>query len=293
MNKERNKTMMKSLTMIVMLLLTHGAFAQQVLPLYPDAVPNSKVRLNEREQPTLTVYLPAADRSSGTAIIIFPGGGYGTLVTDTEGTPIARAFLEQGIAAIVVKYRLPDAQKMQDKSLGPLMDAQQAMKTVRAQAADWHINPSKIGVIGFSAGGHLASTLGTHYKTSYIPNKENISLRPDFMVLVYPVISMDTALTHMGSRINLLGKEPSPERVGLFSNENQVTRDTPPAYLTHTGDDQVVKVDNSIVFYRALQQHKVDSELHLFAKGDHGFVLKLPPGEWMQPIYRFMERQGF
>lgn len=284
---------MKSFTIVVMLMLTHVAFAQQVLPLYPDRIANCKVRLNEKERPTLTVYLPAADRAIGTAIIIFPGGGYGTLVTDTEGTPIARAFLEQGIAAIVVKYRLPDAQKMEDKSLGPLMDAQQAMKMVRTKAAGWHINPSKIGVIGFSAGGHVASSLGTHFKTSYIPNKENIGLRPDFMVLVYPVISMDTALTHMGSRTNLLGKEPGPERVSLFSNENQVSPDTPPAYLTHTGDDQVVKVENSIAFYKALQKHKIDSELHLFPRGDHGFVLKLPTDEWMQPIFRFMARQGF
>lgn len=278
---------------MVMLLLTHGAFAQQVLPLYPDSIANSKVKPGEKEQPTLTVYLPDADRANGTAILIFPGGGYGTLVTDTEGTPIARAFLKQGIAAIVVKYRLPDAQKMKDKSLGPLMDAQQALKMVRTKAADWHINPSKIGVIGFSAGGHVASSLGTHFKTSYVPNKENISLRPDFMVLVYPVISMDTALTHMGSRINLLGKEPAPERISLFSNENQVSPDTPPAYLTHSGDDQVVKVDNSIAFYKALQKHKIDSELHLFPRGDHGFVLKLPADEWMQPIFRFIERQGF
>lgn len=285
--------MTNALKIIILLLIPYGAFAQQVLPLYAGTIPNSKPSLKEAEQPTLTFYLPPADRATGTAVIIFPGGGYGTIVTNTEGTPIAQEFVKQGIAAIVVKYRLPDADKMNDKSLGPLMDAQQAMKVVRSRAAEWNINPAKIGIIGFSAGGHLASSLGTHFKTSYIANKEGINLRPDYMVLVYPVISMSEELTHSGSRLNLLGKAPKAEKVSLFSNELQVTKDTPPTYLTHSGDDKVVKVDNSITFYQALQRNGVDAELHLFPKGDHGFVLQLPVNDWMQPIFRFIKRQGF
>lgn len=285
--------MIRSLKTIALLLICYNASAQQVLPLYPDSIPNCKVSLKDADRPTLTVYLPTADKATGTAVIIFPGGGYGTIVTHTEGTPIAQAFLKQGIAAIVVKYRLPDADKMSDKSMGPLMDAQQAMKMVRSKASAWNINPAKIGIIGFSAGGHLASSLGTHFKTSYIANKEGVSLRPDYMVLVYPVISMKTELTHSGSRANLLGNEPTPEKILFLSNEEQVTKDTPPTYLTHSGDDSMVKVAHSIVFYEALQKNGVNAEMHLFPKGDHGFVLHLPIDEWMQPVFRFIKSQGF
>ncbi|WP_316817544.1 alpha/beta hydrolase [Pedobacter nyackensis] len=285
--------MIRSLKTIALLLICYSASAQQVLSLYPESIPNCKVSLKDADKPTLTVYLPPADKATGTAVIIFPGGGYGTIVTHTEGTPIAEAFLKQGIAAIVVKYRLPDADKMRDKSMGPLMDAQQAMKMVRSKASTWNIDPAKIGIIGFSAGGHLASSLGTHFKTSYISNKEGVNLRPDYMVLVYPVISMKAGLTHSGSKTNLLGTAPTPEKLQLFSNEEQVTKDTPPTYLTHSGDDSVVKVDNSIAFYKALQKKGVDAELHLFPKGDHGFVLQLPVDDWMQPIFRFIKSQGF
>jgi acetyl esterase/lipase len=285
--------MKRSLKTIILLLICYSASAQQVLPLYPDSIPNCKVVLNDAEKPTLTVYFPPAGKATGTAVIIFPGGGYSAIVTHTEGTPIAQAFVKEGITAIVVKYRLPHADKMLDKSMGPLMDAQQAMKMVRSKASAWNINPKKIGIIGFSAGGHLASSLGTHFKTSYISNKEGINLSPDYMILVYPVISMKDSVTHLGSRANLLGKEPTREKVLLFSNEEQVTSDTPPTYLTHSGDDSVVKVDHSIAFYKALQNKGVNAELHLFPKGNHGFVLHLPTNEWMQPIFRFIKSQGF
>lgn len=284
---------MKTLNIIILLIIGYNAAAQQVLPLYPDSIPNCKTDLKKADKPTLSIYLPPINTATGTAVIIFPGGGYGTIVTHTEGTPIAHEFVKQGIAAIVVKYRLPDTGKMVDKSFGPLMDAQQAIKMTRLNASAWNINPTKIGIIGFSAGGHLASSLGTHFKTSYITNKENINLRPDYMILVYPVISMKEHLTHSGSRINLLGKEPSPEKVQLFSNEEQVTKDTPPTYLTHSGDDSVVRVDNSIEFYRALQKNGVSAALHLFPKGNHGFVLHLPVNEWMLPIFRFIKSEGF
>ncbi|MDR6785711.1 alpha/beta hydrolase [Pedobacter africanus] len=243
--------------------------------------------------PTLEVYLPAKEKTLGTAVIIFPGGAYSFLAYQEEGVLIAKAFAEKGIIAFVVKYRLPKSQMMKDESFGPLMDAQQAIKVVRSKASSWGIDPRKVGAIGFSAGGHLASTLGTHFGKSYIPNQENINLRPDFMILVYPVISMDNGLTHMASRISLLGMEPSKEKMKLFSNELQVTKETPPTYLTHCGDDGVVNVNNSIVFYQALQKNGVDAELHLFPKGDHGFTQRLPVTEWMEPMLTFLRKEGF
>jgi acetyl esterase/lipase len=283
----------KILISTILLLVGYTALAQQMLPLYQDSIPNATVKLNSNEQPTLEVYLPTKEKANGTAVIIFPGGAYAFLAYAEEGTVIAKAFAEKGITAFVVKYRLPKNETMRDKSFGPLMDAQQAIKTVRSKAASWNLDPKKIGVIGYSAGGHLASTLGTHFDKSYIPHNDGISLRPDFMILVYPVISMEDNLTHMGSKISLLGMEPSKEKVNLFSNELQVTKDTPPTYLTHTGDDSIVDVNNSIVFYEALQRNKVDAELHLFPKGDHGFTQRLPVSEWMDSMLAFLKREGF
>lgn len=267
--------------------------AQQVLPLYPDSIPGSTVKLSKEEAPALTLYLPTKEKATGTAVLVIPGGAYGFLAFEEEGIVIAKAFAEKGIAAFVLKYRLPKKETMRDKSFGPLMDSQQAMKVIRSGAVNWNVNPAKVGVIGFSAGGHLAATLGTHFETSYIPNPDHVSLRPDFMILVYPVISMKDSLTHMGSKINLLGVEPSVERVELFSNELQVTGNSPATYLTHTGDDVVVNVNNSIVFYQALQRFGVDAELHLFPKGNHGFTQRLPVNEWLDPMLAFLKREGF
>jgi len=275
------------------LIVGYTTVAQQVLPLYSDSIPGNTVKLPKSDEPTLTLFLPVKEKATGTAVLVIPGGAYGFLAFEEEGIAIGKAFAEKGIVAFVLKYRLPKRETMRDKSFGPLMDAQQAMKVIRSSASKWDFNPAKVGIIGFSAGGHLASTLGTHFGTSYIPNKENISLRPDFMILVYPVISMNDQLTHMGSKINLLGMEPSKEKVDLFSNELQVTKETPPTYLTHCGDDGIVDVNNSIVFYQALQKNKVDAELHLFPKGNHGFTQRLPVSEWMDPMLGFMKREGF
>nr|WP_233173765.1 alpha/beta hydrolase [Pedobacter sp. ASV19] len=283
----------KILTLMLFLMAGYTAVAQQVLPLYPDSIPGSTVKLSKEDAPTLTLYLPIKEKATGTAVLVIPGGGYGFLAFEEEGIAIGKAFAEKGISAFVLKYRLPKKEAMRDKSFGPLMDAQQAMKMIRSNAANWNVNPAKVGVIGYSAGGHLASTLGTHFSNSYIPNKENISLRPDFMILVYPVISMNDQLTHMGSKINLLGMEPSKEKVDLFSNELQVTKETPPTYLTYCGDDGVVDVNNSIVFYQALQKNGVDAELHLFPKGNHGFTQRLPVSEWLDPMLGFLKREGF
>ncbi|WP_316838136.1 alpha/beta hydrolase [Pedobacter nutrimenti] len=284
---------LKILTLMLFLMVGYTAVAQQVLPLYPDTIPGSTVKLSKEEEPTLTLYLPIKEKATGTAVLVIPGGAYGFIAFEEEGIAIGKAFAEKGIAAFVLKYRLPKKETMRDKSYGPLMDAQQAMKVIRSNAVNWNLNPAKVGVIGYSAGGHLASTLGTHFSKSYIPNKESISLRPDFIILVYPVISMNDLLTHMGSKINLLGMEPSKEKVDLFSNELQVTKETPPTYLTQCGDDSIVDVNNSIVFYQALQKNKVDAELHLFPKGNHGFTQRLPVSEWLDPMLGFMKREGF
>lgn len=262
------------------------------MPLYTDSVPGSKHKLGFEDQPTIEGYFPINGKSTNTAIIIFPGGAYTFLAYTEEGTVIAKSLAEKGIVAFVLKYRLPKNQTMLDKSFGPLMDAQQAIKIVRSKASEWNLDLKKVGVIGYSAGGHLASTLGTHFDKSYVPNPESINLRPDFMILVYPVISMEDKLTHIGSRISLLGMEPSKEKIKLFSNQLQVSKNTPPTYLTHAGDDNVVDVNNSIVFYQALQKNGVDAEMHLFPKGNHGFTQRLPVDEWMIPMLEFLKREG-
>ena len=296
---------MKKVFIVGLILSALGLNAQQTIPLYtgeiPNSVPNSMKEIKMENngtlvgyrsisQPTLAVYLPEASKTSGAAVIICPGGGYGMESYRLEGTIIANAFLQKGIAAFILKYRLPSDSIMKDKSIGPLQDAQQAIKTVRERAKEWNIDPGKIGIMGFSAGGHLASTAGTHFEKSYIPNKENTSLRPDFLILVYPVISMTDGLTHGGSRKNLLGSSPSIDQINLFSNELQVNEKTPPTWLTHTGDDSVVPVDNSIRFYQALVRNKVSAEMHLYPQGNHGFVLKQSTDDWMGPLFEWIRK---
>lgn len=280
------------------------SFSQRVIPLYSNAVPGA---LNARDEehidstrglafrvftPTVTAYLPSKEKATGAAVIICPGGGYGVLVIEKEGYAIARYLAEKGVAAFVLKYRLPDDKIMKDKSTGPLQDAQQAIQLVRRHAREWNINPAKIGIMGFSAGGHLASTAGTHFNMPVAGGQGGISLRPDFMILVYPVISMTDSLGHSGCRKNLLGEAPDAEKIKLFSNEWQVTDDTPPAFLIHAGDDKVVDVDNSISFYEALRHHKVPAEMHIYPKGDHGFVLNIPIDDWMSICMKWLKRSG-
>jgi acetyl esterase/lipase len=293
---------------IFFLFITLHLAAQETISLYPGAIPNSipyqmkEIKMEENgnllgyrniSKPTLAVYLPDQKIATGAAVIICPGGGYGMESYRLEGTVIAEAFLRKGIAAFILKYRLPSDSIMKDKAIGPLQDAQQAIKIVRQQAVEWKLDSKKIGIMGFSAGGHLASTAGTHFDHSYIPNDENINLRPDFMILIYPVISMNDDITHNGSRVNLLGKNPKPDNIALFSNELHISKDTPPTWLTQTGDDTVVPVENSIRFYRELVRNKISAEMHLFPTGNHGFVLNLPTDEWMQPLFEWMRRLNF
>lgn len=286
------------------ILLALSCLAQQEIPLYAGAVPNAKNAPNEEiktasnvvskvSQPTMSVFLPSKENATGAAVIVCPGGGYGVLVIKREGYDVAEAFTKQGIAAFVLKYRLPSDKTMTDPSIGPLQDAQQAIKTIRRQAAEWNIDPNKIGIMGFSAGGHLAATAGTHFEKPVLSNAEGISVRPDFMILVYPVISFMEGIGHKGSGANLLGKNASPEQIKLFSNELQVTSSTPPAFITHASDDTVVPVSNSLIFYEALQRQHIPSELHIYSKGEHGY-LKVPAfEEWFGRCLHWMATAGF
>ena len=228
--------------------------------------------------PELYVFLPPAEKATGTAVLICPGGGYAGLAIAHEGYAIAKWLNENGIAGIILKYRIPSDLIMKDKSVGPLQDAQEAMRVIRRNATEWKINPKQVGVIGFSAGGHLASTLSTHFEEKVYEVTENTSARPDFSILIYPVISFDASFTHAGSRSNLIGENPSDEAVKHFSNELQITEKTPPAFLVHSADDDVVPVKNSIVYFEGIQKYKSPSELHVFYKGGHGFGLSVGKG---------------
>lgn len=223
--------------------------------------------------PTLTAFFPAVSNPDHTAVIILPGGGYSHLAIDKEGTKVAAWLNSLGITAFVLKYRLPSDLIMKNKNIGPLQDAQEAMRYVRQNAAKWNIDPKKIGIMGFSAGGHLASTLSTHYDDKVYESSFKTSARPDFSLLIYPVISMENQITHKGSQTNLLGNNPSQDLIDTFSNEKKVTPQTPPAFLIHATDDKSVLPENSINYYLALKKNNVAAELHLYEKGGHGFGL--------------------
>ena len=284
-----------------LLMVPFAVNAQEVINLYPGAVPNSK-KSDKKEtananssiirgitQPTLEAYLPEKEKATGAAVIICPGGSYSVLVYQGEGIRTAKEFQKKGIAAFVLKYRLPDDTTMADKKIGPLQDVQQAIKTIRENASKWQLDPNKVGLMGFSAGGHLASTGATHFAKPVIENKNNTSVRPEFVILVYPVISMKDSLTHADSRKNLLGASPSKELINLYSNEMQVDANTPPTYITHAGDDKVVVVDNSILFYNQLRRHNVPAEMHIYPSGGHGFVFQPQAEGWMDSLFRWMK----
>jgi len=268
----------------------------QSIPLYGDgAIPNSRPGPDEEtgtngsfvrkvSRPLIQVYLPARAKATGASVVIFAGGSYAGLSFEYEGTQQANYFVDHGIAAFVVKYRIPSDATMIDKAFGPLQDAKQAMHFARQHAAEWNLDPRRIGVIGFSAGGHLASTLATHF--------DSVDLRPDFLVLVYPVISMDAKITHMDSRKALLGEYPSDARIREFSNELHVTKDTPPTLILHAADDRLVDVDNSVVFFEALRKAGVPVEAHLFQKGQHGFFL-MPRDRWQRTIMEWLVSNGW
>jgi acetyl esterase/lipase len=283
------------------------AFGQLTIDLYDGGVPNSKesqvvettptanggiVRVSGVTNPQITAFFPEKSKNTGKAAIIFPGGGYSILAIDHEGYAIAKRLNEEGINAFVVKYRLPSDLIMEDKSIGPLQDAQRAIQLVRQRAAEWGISSNEIGIVGSSAGGHLASTLGTHYEKALISNPDNVSLRPDFMLLLYPVISMDSEITHKGSQVNLLGENPSASQLHNFSNEKQVSADTPPTFIVHATDDKTVPIANSERFRDSLESHKVPVKLLVYPEGGHGFGLnnRTTDDQWFDHFIEWLNR---
>ncbi len=241
------------------------------------------VRISKVQVPQLEVYIPNKKGATGQAVIICPGGGYARLAYDWEGTDIAKLFNAHGIAAFVLKYRLPDSLSSNYPDQVPLLDAKQAMQIVRTRAAEWNINPQKIGIMGFSAGGHLASTLSTHF--------DQIS-RPDFSILIYPVISMDKNIAHMGSRNNLIGTNPTEALIKLYSNELHISAQTPPTFILHATDDNAVPVENSLNYYQGLMKNGVPAEMHIFPSGGHGFALAIGKGaleKWPELLLNWMK----
>ncbi len=281
------KKIIYSLFLFILLSLTVTA-QEQTINLWPGKIPGAIedssykeidlsnetgiYRISKVKIPTLTIFTPPQGKGNGTAVLICPGGGYVHLAYTKEGADIAKWLNTLGATAFVLKYRLPSDSIMEDKTIGPLMDAQKAMRFIRANAEKWDINRDRIGVIGFSAGGHLASTLSTHYNEK-VYDSDTISAKPDFSILGYPVISMETGITHLGSRENLLGNNPAGEEVIKYSNDLQVNKNTPPAFLFAAEDDNTVPIQNSINYFKALSKYKIPAELHIYQHGGHGFGL--------------------
>ncbi len=239
--------------------------------LWPNGAPGA-VGEEDADRPSLSIYFPPAEKANRAAVVVCPGGGYRALALDHEGRQVAQWLNSFGVAAFVLQYRI--APRYHHPA--PMQDGQRAVRLVRARAAEWNVDPSRIGILGFSAGGHLASTIATHFdpgKPDAEDSIERASCRPDFMVLVYPVISFTTPYTHQGSKNNLLGPNPPKDLVESLSNENQVTPKVPPTFLIHTSGDKGVLAENSVLFYLALRKAGVPAEMHVYEKGDHGFGL--------------------
>jgi len=277
MNKQRKNPLRTTSILhycwgICLLFFTSMVFAQQEknyleIPLWQNGLPNSNGTeeevANEAKgiyKPLIRVYLPAKEKASGRAIIAYPGGGYQGLAYNHEGFDFAPYFNQQGIALIVLLYRMPKGHKEV-----PISDAEEAIRMVQQHATDWNINPKDIGIMGSSAGGHLVSTIATH---------TTATLRPAFQILLYPVITMDSTYTHMGSFKNLLGNQPSDEIVNLYSNEKQVRPESPRAFIALSDDDKVVLPANGVNYYLALNQHHVSASLHVYPSGGHGWGIK-------------------
>lgn len=259
----------------------------ETILLYPGGVPGLKVsqipedsqksdgitRVKDITQPTLTVYRPR-HKTSDASVIICPGGGYGILAIDHEGYDIAQWFNDRGVTAFVLKYRLPQDELFENAVIRPLQDAQQAIRIVRKNASGFGVSADKTGIMGFSAGGHLASTASTHFNTQVGEiTDQAISVRPDFSILIYPVITFGDVNTHSGTRDNLVGTNAPAEIIDLYSNEKHVTAETPPVFLISTSDD-FVPAENSILYYQACRNNKVPAEIHIYEKGGHGYALK-------------------
>jgi acetyl esterase/lipase len=301
---------MRRLTLIFLVLLAFGAklTAQDFIPLWPqDKMPNTKGlkleevlvdgRVSNISVPGIYPFFPCKEENKKTAVIICPGGGYCRLAYDITGFQLAKWFNTIGVTAFVLKNRLPNSPDVIDRDKVSLQDVQRAMCIVRANAEKWNINPDKIGIVGTSAGGHLASTLGTHLEdvSAIGDSLDEVSFHPNFMILISPVITMGT-YTHAGSRDNLLGDNPSKELIEKYSNELQVTSKTPPCFLIHAFDDDVVNPRNSIMFFQALLDKQVPATLHVFPQGQHKIAVSNNPGStalWTKLCEMWLKEMGF
>lgn len=278
-------------SLLYIMTLNMAICQENTMALWSEKIPNhqktDEVEIQENkeilwisyvQEPTIEVFLPAKKFRSGRAVIICPGGGYTGVSYDSEGTDIAKWLNSKGVAAFVLKYRLPNSKSVIARNKAPLQDAQRAIRLVRQNAEKWDISSDQIGIMGFSAGGHLASTLGTHYDEEIDfagDDIDTLSARPDFMVLIYPVITFNPAYTHQGSKDNLLGENPDQKLVDFYSNELHVDKNTPPTFLVHSSNDRSVPVMNSILFYEALSKDGVYAEMHIYPEGGHGYGLAL------------------
>lgn len=304
---------MRIVPFVFLICLALTASAQQAkTPLYPEGIPcklheDLETLYDATGKKIIKVgvpeiwYYPASRKTSAKlpAILIVPGGGYTTLAFDHEGIKVAQWLNQLGISAFVLLYRLPYWESEPCKSKVALMDATRAIRIIRHRASEWNINPNKVGVMGFSAGGHLAATLSTQFdlgNTAVENQFDKFSSRPDFSILVYPVISMLNGLTHMGSRKSLLGDNPTKEELNFYSNDLQVKSNTPPTLLIHAKDDSVVVPENSIQYHRALQKNKTPTTLHLLEVGGHGFGIKnaqAPTNSWLKITDEWLQEKKF
>jgi acetyl esterase/lipase len=287
---------------LISLVMTFTLFAQdKVLKVWPNGAPNHNgmdepeekydgVRVRNVSEAEIYVYLPEKEKNTGAAVVICPGGGYWIEAMDHEGYAIAEWLKENGVAGIVLKYRLPYGHHEI-----PSGDARQAIRIARHHAGEWGINPGKIGIAGSSAGGHLASTVGTRFDYGNSESNdllERLSSRPDFMLLLYPVITFREEFGHMGSRKNLIGEGNDWKLVEKYSSELHVTPETPPAFLILPDDDKTVPPRNSVEFYLALKENNVPAEMHIFAEGGHGFGMNkknLPVDQWPELFYNWLK----
>lgn len=299
----------RHLIYLIFFLVISSSYSQSnVFDLWDGKIPNSQetteneiievteiTRIGLVKKPTIEVFLPSKQSATGKAVIICPGGGYRILSYDWEGTDVAKWFNSKGIAAFVLKSRMPLSKSLIVPHEAPLQDAQRAIRWVRYHAEKYHVNPNQIGIIGFSAGGHLASTLAVQFDT---PNNfkgqdlDTISARPDFNILIYPVVTMKDDYTHKGSQKNLLGKQASDVLKLKYSNELHVSENTPPTFMVHSGNDNAVPVENTLQFYKALNDKGVNAEMHIYPQGGHGYSLAIGKGllqTWPDRLFEWLE----
>lgn len=294
------------------LLIASAAQSQEATPLYPGEIPNSIVAEDEESlrekapndrfdfiqnvsRPKIYAYSLPRAKTPRAAIVILPGGSYRGVSIVKEGFDVAQQLNGYGIAAFVLKYRTPSDAHQRDKTIAPLQDAQQALRLVRENAKRWNVDPQRVGLLGFSAGGHLAATAATQYSTPVVAGATAAQVRPDFVMLAYPVISFEDAITHAVSRETLLGKQPTAQQIDKYSNERHVTAATPPTFIMHAADDKSVVVANSLRFFEALNKSGVSSELIVFPNGGHGFGLfnATTPDRWIERLRDWQLSRGY